>query len=646
MCKTSLGSAFMPDNAGAMSTSAFHCGDELAQAAARYLYDGLTNAERHAMCLVSRYVDGCDLRCRSGDSQHKVADILSWTSLYHRRDKLAAACVQQTVSPSDTSESLDWLRVLCCVLDQKRLQRAQDAVKNQSVEPSDGQHDAQKKPSNPLESVASVNVCVQTDPYHDNFRFKKRRRGCVDETEVDVAAQSGLSPSREGNKEKVLDCHHTLNETACVSNSSTFADSGPNTSESNLSNDDGNKENVPDNENIPDRENVLASPSCKSLVLQPSEAPFDDVVHFPVNGYRRYSSVTFANERRLLRFFIKKWVNEVATCLFQQLGLPENSESAENAATDTFMSPKMLSCGRLVAVCERIFQHMSWILDGSSLGSSFEGSTSAAVSNSYTLQNYAEQMKAVEKTVADLFCFSSPLCSSQKENALVTQNVLSATSASLAEHVEDSSVLSEQKLDAMSVFRWTLRADTVALCTTDTTDFCSAERSVSQPNDEGWTNPLFASHLLRLDSTQFQKLLASVWNGEAERKNGSLLLLAPNDASKLTQPCEEVVSSSGIWTYKAPLDCQSFSSDVFLRQYVNKPMLPSFYFGAGIVSLVHDILTEFWTRLRNVSNCLLDPSVTDVLRAIRLLSQTMVISKPGVLVQTPEVKCVCLCVCV
>lgn len=81
-------------------------------------------------------------------------------------------------------------------------------------------------------------------------------------------------------------------------------------------------------------------------------------------------------------------------------------------------------------------------------------------------------------------------------------------------------------------------------------------------------------------------------------------------------------------------DANSDAVVVFPRIQAPKP----FVFIAGVLSMVWDIVVEFWMRVRNVATRLLHPSTTDVLREIRLLSQTLVIcnNKPGTLLQPPE----------
>lgn len=87
---------------------------------ADYLNEGLTATDRSAALIVEKYLQRCnDVVHQHGKWQQPIdGQLLAWTTLYHERKQLESAFAN--------GQPVNWLRVVCFVLDQKRLK---DAIK-------------------------------------------------------------------------------------------------------------------------------------------------------------------------------------------------------------------------------------------------------------------------------------------------------------------------------------------------------------------------------------------------------------------------------------------------------------------------------------------------------------------------------------
>lgn len=78
---------------------------------ADFLNQGLSETDKRAAIVIEKYLEACN---KTGLAEK--TKLLAWTSLYHSQEQLQSKCMDGV--------SVDWFRVVCYVLDQRRLREA------------------------------------------------------------------------------------------------------------------------------------------------------------------------------------------------------------------------------------------------------------------------------------------------------------------------------------------------------------------------------------------------------------------------------------------------------------------------------------------------------------------------------------------
>jgi hypothetical protein len=280
---------------------------------AKFLYSGLKEKERYAMYIVNRYLEECDATAHKKTSKQALGleELLTWTSLYYRKEKLTRACFGK-----EPREQLDWFRIVCCLLDEKRLRRAtENCSKNSYKKGLDGFNHA---------SVAqNTSIPSETTDTKSLLNATNKRQRVIEKAESEYSTlRNSIGISQNDVTHQKNYKRTSLFSLCCIC---------PQIKEKTL----------------PGSHPSISSPTCLQQPATSSITEAQDAC---------YASSTIKLQKQLSINFLYRWGIVTLDCFLRSFHENSMQELSQ-------FCPQNLSCGQLISLYKHILDILVWVAD-------------------------------------------------------------------------------------------------------------------------------------------------------------------------------------------------------------------------------------------------------------------------------------------